>query len=253
MKKLFSGAILVAGTLLINGCQSLDSQSILSMAQSTQMATQLSDEQVRDLSKQACAEYDSKSKIAPANSTYTKRLNKIAKSLGYSINGVPVNYKVYITPEMNAWAMANGCVRVYSGLMDKMSDNEIQGVLGHELGHVALGHTKKAMQVAYMSNALQQAVGSTAGKGVLGNVSKQYLAKLSQTLIEAQFSQYQETQADNYSFDFLVKRKINPAGLATAFDKLGGSSSSSLFSSHPPSTARAKNIRQKLQQLQNNK
>ncbi|VTR30443.1 Uncharacterized metalloprotease yggG [Serratia fonticola] len=34
--------------------------------------------------------------------------------------------------------MANGCIRVYSGLMDMMDDNEVEGVLGHEMGHVAL-------------------------------------------------------------------------------------------------------------------
>ncbi len=39
-----------------------------------------------------------------------------------------------MTSNVNAWAMANGCVRVYSGLMDMMNDNEIEGVLGHELG-----------------------------------------------------------------------------------------------------------------------
>lgn len=38
-----------------------------------------------------------------------------------------------MTSDVNAWAMANGCVRVYSGLMDMMNDNEIEGVLGHEL------------------------------------------------------------------------------------------------------------------------
>ncbi len=39
--------------------------------------------------------------------------------------------------------MANGCIRVYSGLMDMMTDNEVEAVIGHEMGHVALGHVKK--------------------------------------------------------------------------------------------------------------
>ncbi|STL35893.1 peptidase, M48B family [Escherichia coli] len=48
-------------------------------------------------------------------------------------------------------AMANGCVRVYSGLMDMMNDNEIEGVLGHELGHVALGHSLAEMKLLMRS------------------------------------------------------------------------------------------------------
>ena len=63
---------------------------------------------------------DAKAKIAPANSEYSQRLNKIAAALGDNINGQPVNYKVYETKDVNAFAMANGCIRVYSGLMDLM-------------------------------------------------------------------------------------------------------------------------------------
>ena len=45
-----------------------------------------------------------------------------------------------MTKEVNAWAMANGCIRVYSGLMDMMTNNEVEAVLGHEMGHVAHVH-----------------------------------------------------------------------------------------------------------------
>ncbi len=35
--------------------------------------------------------------------------------------------------DVNAFAMANGCIRVYSGLMDMMTDNEVEAVIGHEI------------------------------------------------------------------------------------------------------------------------
>ena len=53
-----------------------------------------------------------------------------------------------MTNEMNA--NARWLVRVYSGLMDKMNDDELRFVIGHEIGHVALDISKKAMQVAYI-------------------------------------------------------------------------------------------------------
>ncbi len=68
-------------------------------------------------------------------SKYTKRSSKIAKALGNNIDGTPVSLSLY-DQRYQRQAMANGCVRVYSGLMDLMTDNEIEGVLGHELGHV---------------------------------------------------------------------------------------------------------------------
>ena len=55
---------------------------------------------------------DKENQLAPANSSYQQRLNKIAAALGDNINGVPANYKVYLTKDVNARAMANGYPRL---------------------------------------------------------------------------------------------------------------------------------------------
>ena len=115
-------------------------------------------------------------KVALQTAT-TPNANNIAKALGNEVNGTPVNYKVYMDKEVNAWAMANGCVRVYSGLMDLMTDNEVEGVLGHEMGHVALGHTRKAIQVAHATVAARTA--ASAG-GVAAQLSSSQLAEMGQ-------------------------------------------------------------------------
>ncbi|MWN90814.1 M48 family metalloprotease [Gilliamella sp. Pra-s65] len=245
-KKLLVALPLVAAMSLV-GCKNMSVDDLTSLGMKGLKAATLSDNDVKELSKQSCAEMDAQSKIAPAKSAYTKRLNKIAKALGNNLDGTPINYKVYITKDVNAWAMANGCVRVYSGLMDMMTDNEIQGVLGHELGHVALGHSKKAIQVAYATEIARDAAAASSNAQI-ASLSKSSLGALASAVINSQFSQKQEQDADNYSFDFLVKKKINPAGLATAFDKLGGGDSS-ILSSHPSSSDRAKNIRKKIAEL----
>ena len=159
----------------------------------------INDAQVRQYSAQACQEYDANSKVAGPTSQYTKRLNKIARNLGSSTeNGVPLNYKVYLTKDVNAWAMANGCVRVYSGLMDRMSDDEVQGVLGHEIGHVALGHSKKAMQTAFAA-ALGRAALQAYGGDAVAQLTSSQLGDLAEGLVNAQFSQSQESEADDFS------------------------------------------------------
>lgn len=143
--------------------------------------------------------------------------------------------------------MANGCIRVYSGLMDMMTDNEVEGVLGHEMGHVALGHTRKAMQVAYGTTALRTAAASAGG--VAGQLSQSQLADIGEKLVSAQFSQKQESEADDYSFDLLKKRGIDPNGLVTSFEKLAtmeAGRTSSMFDDHPSSQARADHIRQRI-------
>jgi len=129
-------------------------------------AATLSDSEVKTMADQACAQYDRNAKIASASSKYGKRLAAITKKVGKDINGQPVNFKVYQDKEVNAWAMANGCVRINTGLMNLMSDDEVIGVVGHEMGHVALGHTKKAMQVTYTAAAARSAAGTFGGDGL---------------------------------------------------------------------------------------
>jgi metalloprotease len=230
----------------MSNLSSMDPNQLLQSGQLATQAMSLSDSDVRTLSDKSCATLDQENQIAPASSPYAKRLNTISKQLGDNINGVPVNYKVYLTKDVNAWAMANGCVRVYSGLMDLMTDDEVRGVVGHEMGHVALGHTKKAMQVAYATSAVRT-VAASAG-GVVGNLSASQLGDLSEKFVNAQFSQSQESAADDYSFDMQKKKGYSPQGLVTAFQKLatidGGKSS--MLDSHPSSPARAKHIEERI-------
>jgi len=236
-------------TTLLSGCQNFNTAALMqSGAQAFQAAT-LSDDQVKELSNQSCQQMDAQSQIAPASSTYSKRLAKISAALGDNIAGTPANYKVYVTKDVNAWAMANGCIRVYSGLMDMMNDNEVEGVLGHEMGHVALGHSRKAMQVAYATTAARTAASSVGG--VAASLSQSQLGDLGEQLINSQFSQRQESEADDYSYDFLRKRGVSPAGLATSFEKLAkmeAGRESSMFDDHPASEARAQHIRDRMAQ-----
>ena len=234
-------------TLLLSGCQNMDSNGLLSSGTGALQAFSLSDQQVQALSDQACKDMDSKATIAPAGSDYVKRLNKIAAALGDNINGQPVNYKVYVAKDVNAFAMANGCIRVYSGLMDLMNDNEVEAVVGHEMGHVALGHVKKGMQVAIGTNALRAAAASAGG--IVGSLSQSQLGDLGEKRVNSQFSQRQESEADDYSYDLLRKRGINPTGLATSFEKLAkleDGRQSSMFDDHPGSQERAQHIRDRL-------
>jgi metalloprotease len=243
---LFRVALAASAVLTLASCSSMDPNQLMQTGQLATQALSLSDNDVRTLSDKSCAELDKENQIAPASSPYTVRLNKLSKQLGDNINGVPVNYKVYLTKDVNAWAMANGCVRVYSGLMDLMTDDEVRGVVGHEMGHVALGHTKKAMQVAYATSAARS-VASAAG-GMVANLSASQIGDLSEKFVNAQFSQSQETAADDYSFDTQKKKGYDPKGLVTAFQKLatidGGKSS--MLSSHPSSPSRAQHIEQRI-------
>lgn len=244
----------VAALAALTGCETMKSadggSALLNAGGSAVKAMSLSDSDVAAMSDQSCAAMDQKNQIAPANSKYTQRLNQLVRQMPTAINGKPAVYKVYMTNSVNAWAMANGCIRVYSGLMDLMNDDEVRGVLGHEIGHVALGHSKSRMQTAYAASAARALAGSAGG--VVGQLSQSQAGDLAEKFINAQFSQAQESAADNYSFDLLTERRLERKGLVTAFDKLaklgGGSAGggASMLSSHPPSSERAAAMQKRL-------
>lgn len=241
-------ALIIGASAALSGCQNMNTDSLVQSGMLAMKAATLSDAEIKQVADEACAKMDSEAQIAPASSPYSQRLDKISTALGNPLTGTSINYKVYLTEDVNAFAMANGCVRVYSGLMDLMNDNEVEGVLGHEIGHVALGHVKKATQTAYATAAARSAVAASSNSAVAA-LSQSQLGEIGEALVNAQFSQSQESDADDYSFDLLKKRGIKLDGLATAFDKLAklsGGAESSMFDSHPGSKERADHIRQRI-------
>lgn len=133
--------------------------------------------------------------------------------------------------------------------MDIMSDEELLGIIGHEIGHVMNHHSKNAFKTQLLSDALKDGVASTSGKAAA--LTDSQLGDLGSSLINAKYSQKQENEADDCGYDFLKANGKNPWGMVMAFEKFqnmegesGGSSSyiNKMFSSHPETAARIKHM-----------
>ena len=213
-------------------------------------ALTLTDAQVENYVSQYIQQLDAQSQVLPESSPYTQRLRKIINSMD-GVNELPLNFKVYKENEVNAFACADGSVRVYSGIMDVMTDEELAGVLGHEMGHVALHHTRKQMQKQMLTSAAMQGIAS-AGENIAALTDSQ-LGALGEMIVNAKFSRDMETEADDYGYNFLCEAGKNPWAMVASFEKLeqlsGGSQTSSsltnLFSSHPETKARIEHISQR--------
>ena len=159
-------------------------------------------------------------------------------------DGFTLNYKVYKVKEVNAFATADGSVRVYSGLMDIMDDNELLAVIGHEIGHVANNDSRDAMRAAYQKEALIDGASSQSTK--ISAVTDSQLGKIGSALIDSKHSRKQESEADLYSYDFLKKNGYNVNAEESAFRILAKMSEGAeasfidqMMSSHPDSKKRA--------------
>lgn len=233
------GMLLCASCLLLNGCLgSLDYGRLIDASGNAIQAASVNEDELKNMSKQMRAQMDSASQVAPENSQYTKRLKRImAKET--SVNGVPLNYKVYITSDKNANATPDGSVRVYSGLMDALNDDELRFVLGHEIGHVANGHSLKAMRMAYATAAAKSAAGAL--HPTAATITDSGLGDLARGFLNAQYSQSQELDADSYGMNFLKANHYDTSAAVSAMRKLGGSGSG-FFSTHPSGERRIKNL-----------
>lgn len=228
----------LAACLLAANASAIDLKGLSSTGLKAGKALTLSDADVSQAADQACAYMDQENQVVTGNDPYAQRLAKITQGLANE-DGLNLNFKVYRTADVNAWAMANGCVRVYTGLMDMASDDEIRGVIGHEIGHVKLGHSKSKMRTALLTSAGRDGL-AASGNGNLSQLSQSQLGELGESFINAQFSQKEESAADDYGYQFMKRHNHDPAALASMFRKL--SSKGGLMSSHPGSDARAARI-----------
>lgn len=221
------------------------SKAVKAVSKTAQGVT-LTDEKMAEYVRQSVAEMDKLNKVSASDSKYTQRLNRLTQGIK-DINGIPLNFKVYEVIDVNAFACPDGSVRVFSSLMDIMDDDELLGVIGHEIGHVGMHHSKKAFRTQLLTGALRDAVSATGG--LAGKLTDSQLGALGESLVNAKYSQKQEKEADNAGYDFLVKNGRNPWGMAMAFEKLDsisghqqGSYIQKMFSSHPDTQSRIKAI-----------
>lgn len=152
---------------------------------------------------------------------------------------LPYTFKVLNTKDINALAVPGGFIYVFKGLVDYMpSDEELAGVIGHEVGHVVKRHSVKQIEKSMVMSVLfAVAFGDRAAM----------LQNLAMNAIMAGYSREDENQADELGFLHTNRAGYNPYSELMTLQKLSdmdkGKGSYSLFSDHPASQARVNHIK----------
>jgi predicted Zn-dependent protease len=140
----------------------------------------------------------------------------------------PKNVKVILIndPEINAFVAQGQVVYIHSGLLTAADNaNQVQGVIAHELGHVAGGHSirigegmKQATAVSILSLVLGGlAMAAGAGDAAMGVMAAGQQAAMGQFLA---FTRTQETSADLAGASYLSKAGVSGKGSIDFFKKL---------------------------------
>lgn len=243
--------LLIALAVAVPASAQFNLKKAISGAAKATKALTLTDAQMAAYVKESVDWMDKNNPVLPEDDPYTQRLRKLTYGIT-DADGIPLNFKVYNVVDVNAFACPDGSVRVFAALMDMMDDDELLGVIGHEIGHVLKHHSKNAFKTSLLTDALKDGISSTGG--IAAALTDSQLGTLTQSLINAKYSQKQENEADDCGYDFLVSKGKNPWGMVMAFEKLqsmeGGQKSSyitKMFSSHPETQARINKMTKRCQ------
>jgi predicted Zn-dependent protease len=151
-------------------------------------------------------------------------------------------FAVLDTPELEALAAPGGFVFISRGALGVMRDEaELAGVLGHEIGHVALKHHNATIK-AQRTKALAM-FGANIGLGFVGGRASAFTPVMSfaaDSLAEGVLkghSREEEMESDRVGFQYATRAGYDPAGLreflASLKAKSGDSGVAKFFSTHP--------------------
>ena len=250
MKKLaLIGALAV---MMMTSCSSLkivDQNSAINAGAAAVQALTISDAEIAQLCSQYMVEADGQNTILPADNSYTQRLDRIMARF-HNIKDLNLNYKVYQSNTVNAFASGDGSIRIYSGLMDVMNDDEVFAVIGHELGHLINKDVRDSYRTAYLIVAARYGIG--AFSQTAGAISTGFFGDIGQELASNAYSRKQEYEADEKAFQFCVANGVDPFAMYHALNvliQLSGDSSqksriAELLSTHPFTDKRAARIKE---------
>ena len=151
------------------------------------------------------------------DSVISAKFDSIFQSLVEAVNTPDITYKFYLCsdPTLNAFALPGGHIVINYGTLMKIDRiEELYGVIGHELGHVALRHHLRGI-ISNLSTFLifQGMLGDEAGLvGIIGE-SAGHLESLF-------YSRQFEKESDIAGFEYLVKANIDPKGMVEFFERI---------------------------------
>lgn len=148
------------------------------------------------------------------DSAKTKTLNAFAQKLDLK-NTKKLKFTVVNSNQVNAFALPDGNIVVFTGIIEKMKNyDELVGLLGHEASHVNNRHSMK-MLCRNLSGYLFVSLILGDANGVMAVIGDNV-----NSFQSLSFSREFEQQADTDGFKILVANKVNPKGMSNLMKRL---------------------------------
>ncbi len=154
--------------------------------------------------------------------------NKILKANNVNFD---IEFKVSDEEDVNAYANIDKEVYVYRGLLEYVNnDEELAGVISHEMGHIINGHCAKqgvlGVGIATVASQITQ---------------NELVSAVGQQLATSKLSRSDEFEADLSGVDMMTKAGYNPLAMISLLNKITGNYVD-ILQTHPSGEKRLMNI-----------
>lgn len=174
-------------------------------------------------------------------------LKQVIEKMATALDLKRIKVHIYEIEPVNGLAAPDGRIFITRGFYQKyrsgeVTSEEIASVIAHELGHVALGHSRRRMIDFSGQNAIRTALMMILGRLIPG--LGVYIANAIASLLAARLSRGDEYEADEYASALLTKAGIGTEPQKSLFRKLEALTQSSAAAmpawlmSHPKTAER---------------
>lgn len=152
------------------------------------------------------------------------RLRALCERMATALSLNAIRVHIYEIEPVNGLAAPDGRIFITRGFYDKYRRGEVTGeemasVIAHELGHVALGHSRRRLIDFSGQNAARAALAMVLGRLLPAAIGVQIASGL-MGLLAARLSRADEYEADAYAAALLSKTGIGMAPQKSLFRKL---------------------------------
>lgn len=152
------------------------------------------------------------------DATLQEKVDSIGQRIAAVCNkkGVVYTFKVLKGDDINAFALPDGNVYIFRGLIDKTSkDDEIAAVLAHEVGHITAGHHEERLKRSLLANIFRIISVSQAA-------TIQDKVNINNAVVELtlSYSREEEIEADRLSAIYLKRAGFDPTAVVSMIEIL---------------------------------
>lgn len=150
-----------------------------------------------------------------------ERIEKIGKKITAVSDRSNIKYEFHVldNKELNALSLPGGIIYIYKGMLDKLNNDELAFVIGHEVGHVAAKHAVKTIQANMAFQLVLSIAFAAMGKDTSTATNVARATNTAYNLIALGYSRKDEYLADNLAVKYMYKAHFKPQAAISALEK----------------------------------